>query len=39
MRVITRDLSPTDYLHQGLWAALELQLIGTVEDKKKKTET
>ena len=39
LRVITRDLFPTDYLHQGLWAALELQLIGTIEDKKKKTET
>ena len=39
LSVITRDLFPTDYLYQGLWEALELELIGTIENKKKKTET
>lgn len=39
LSVITRDLFPTDYLHQGLWGVLELELIGTIENKKKKTET
>ena len=36
--VLTRDLFPTDYLHQGLRGALELELMGTIENKKKKTE-
>lgn len=36
--VIARDLFPIDYLHQGLWGDLELELMGTIENKKEKTE-
>lgn len=36
--VIARDLFPIDYLHQGLRGDLELELMGIIENKKKKTE-